>query len=468
MAHTDAPSGLTNLFPEGSGPEGSSADWAARAGKALKGAPLSSLDTVTEDGITAAALAGTVQASPIPERPEGAPLIGAIATEADPKAANATILTDLEGGAEALTLSLAAPGLAGLTTSEEALDIALDGIFLEAISFSLRGPGALGNGTPTVWSLWQERSIAAADRRGCFGIDPLGWLAAGAAGSEVSGVLEAPHKAVALAEGQPNVRALLASGLPYHDAGATAAQELACVLATGVAYSRAAAASGTAVESAFSNTELELAVDADLFGSVAKLRAMRLLWRRVLDLSQVDNEPVWIGAQTSARMMSAQDIAVNMLRNSTAALAAGIGGAQAVSVLPHTHPAGQPDAASRRLARNTALILREESTIGAVEDAAAGAGAIEHLTDGLCAKAWTLFQEIERAGGMAAALKGGLVRGWIVQAAADRAEAEENQMIVRVGVNRFQNIEDTRAALRSWVIPPALITDFALTQGDTS
>src|SRR6185312_1781476 len=107
-------------------------------------------------------------------------------------------------------------------------------------------------------------------------------------------------------------------------------------------------------------------------------------------------------------MMTRRDPYVNMLRATIAVFAAGLGGADAVTVLPFTASLGLPDRFARRIARNTQLILIEESHLAAVADPAAGCGAIEHLTQELCRTAWSQFQEIERAGGAAAALESGL------------------------------------------------------------
>lgn len=199
--------------------------------------------------------------------------------------------------------------------------------------------------------------------------------------------------------------------LPYHEAGASAAEELGCSLATGVAWLRDLTAAGLSVEAACGQLEFRYAATADQFLTIAKLRAARRVWARVAEACGADPAA---GAQrqhavTSPVMMSRRDPWVNMLRTTVASLAAGVGGADAVTVLPFDHALGLPDGFARRIARNTSTILMEESHVGRVIDPAGGSWYVEQLTNELAQAAWAWFQEIERAGGQEAALRGGLV-----------------------------------------------------------
>ena len=132
---------------------------------------------------------------------------------------------------------------------------------------------------------------------------------------------------------------------------------------------------------------------------MAKFRALRLLWARVEQACGLAPKPVFIAAETAWRMLTQRDPYVNMLRATMATFAAGLAGANAITVLPHTLALGLPDAFARRVARNTQLVLLEESNLAKVSDPAAGSGGIESLTRELCETAWALFQEIEKAGG---------------------------------------------------------------------
>src|SRR5262249_23123456 len=146
------------------------------------------------------------------------------------------------------------------------------------------------------------------------------------------------------------------------------------------------------------------------FLTVAKFRALRLLWARVEEACGLAPKPVFVAAETAWRMLTRHDPYVNMLRATIATFSAGLGGANAITLPPHTLALALPDAFARRVARNTQLILLEESNLAKVSDPAAGSGGLEALTRQLCAAAWSLFQEIEKAGGILAALQQGLIQ----------------------------------------------------------
>ena len=196
----------------------------------------------------------------------------------------------------------------------------------------------------------------------------------------------------------------VADGRVIHDAGGSEVQELAFVLAAGVAYLRAMESAGVALEDAQGMIYARLAADADQFLTMAKFRALRLLWARIEQACGLTPKPSFIAADTAWRMLTQRDPYVNMLRATMATFSAGLGGANAITVLPHTLALGLPDPFARRVARNTQLVLLEESNLAKVSDPAAGSGGIETLTQQLCEAAWALFQEIEKAGGVFAAL----------------------------------------------------------------
>ena len=176
-------------------------------------------------------------------------------------------------------------------------------------------------------------------------------------------------------------------------------QELAYVLAVAVAYLRALESGGVALDQARRMIFFRLSADADQFLTIAKFRALRKLWARVEEACGLAPVPAFVSAETAWRMMTRRDPHVNMLRTTIAAFSAGIGGADAVTVLPFTAALGLPDRFARRIARNSQLLLLEESNLAKVSDPAAGSGGFEALTEQLCTAAWALFQEIERAGG---------------------------------------------------------------------
>jgi methylmalonyl-CoA mutase len=167
---------------------------------------------------------------------------------------------------------------------------------------------------------------------------------------------------------------------------------------------------GIALDHARRLVFFRVATGPDLFVTIAKHRALRKVWARVEEASGLAPQAPFVTCETAWRMMTQRDPYVNMLRTTMAVTAAGVGGADAICALPFTLALGLPDAFARRVARNMQLILLEESNLCRVADPAAGAGGIEALTTEIVKSAWAMFQEIEAAGGAAAAIERGLMQ----------------------------------------------------------
>lgn len=371
----------------------------------------------------------------------------------DPAKANELALLDLEGGAGALTLvTRKAPAAHGFGVNIETLDDldrALSGVMLDLIHLRVDAGGHGRQMAALVLALAERRGHKLADLSLDFGLDPVGAMAA-------SGKLSASWDAVAgrmgdtladLSRRSFKGRAFLADGRVYHEAGASEAQELAAALATGVATLRALEASGHSLDSARNALAFLLVADADEFFTVAKFRALRRLWARVEQASGLEPKPIRLHAETAWRMTTKRDPWVNMLRTTVAAFSAGIGGADAITVLPFTAALGLPDAFARRVARNTQLILLDESNLWRVADPAAGAGGFEALTDQLCEKAWGLFQEIEREGGILESLKAGALQERIAKVQAQRQKAVATRREPITGTSEFPNINEADVAV---------------------
>jgi methylmalonyl-CoA mutase len=206
---------------------------------------------------------------------------------------------------------------------------------------------------------------------------------------------------------------------------------------------RALEGAGLSLEDARSVIGFRVAVDADQFASICKLRALRRLWARVEESCGLQPFPAYIEAETAWRMMTRRDPYVNALRTTTAAFSAGVGGADAVVTLPFTQALGLPDAQARRLARNAQLILIEESNLARVADPAAGAGGYEALTDALAQKSWTLFQEIEREGGADAALLDGPFAARVAQARQALQRDVARRKLPITGTSEYPNLAET-------------------------
>src|SRR6185312_9415958 len=300
----------------------------------------------------------------------------------DAKAANAQALHDLENGATGLTLVFAGANGAhgfGLDPSAEAVAQVLDGIYLDAgIGIELQIGPQSRMAAIHVAEYIKGKGIdpAACDIR--FGLDPLGscavWGFSPYSWEEVTGAI----KGLAAMGFKGPLAA--ADGRVIHDAGGSEVQELAFVLAAAVAYLRAIEQAGIALEDARGMVYARLSADADQFLTLAKFRALRLLWARVEQACGVTPKPLFIAADTAWRMLTQRDPYVNMLRATMATFSAGLGGADSLTVLPHTQALGLPDDFARRIARNTQFVLLEESSLAKVADPAAGSGGIEALT----------------------------------------------------------------------------------------
>ena len=366
--------------------------------------------------------------------------------ETDPAKANAAILEDLEGGVTSLTLQCEAPGQFGLPTEPEAFARALENVYLDLVPISLDAGERVGDAAVSLMALW-NRGLPEDKRLGAFNADPLGSLAK-------VGALDTPLPQtvagmVDLAMPMPGVTALLADGRPYHAAGASEAQELAAMLASLVTYLRTLDAKGIAPEKALSKIAVALAVDADQFLGLAKLRAARKLIWRVAEACGAGEAAgqVPIIAETAWRMMAERDPSVNLLRTAIACSAAAMGGANAITVLPFTHALGKPDAFARRIARNTQIVLMEESALGRVADPAGGSWYVESLTEELARKAWELFQAIEgQTAGAQRGMLAALASGYIHDAIAKTADARRKNLATAreelTGVSAFPRLGD--------------------------
>ena len=256
-------------------------------------------------------------------------------------------------------------------------------------------------------------------------VDPIGALARfGTAGKPLDAALSETVKLAAEVRASgARVSTVLVDATIPHEAGASEAQELAFLAAALVAYLRAFEAAGVAAGAAFADIAFALSVDTDLLLSAAKVRAARTIVARIAEVSGASPAAMHLTAVTSGRMMAKRDPWTNMLRTTAACASAAFGGADAITVLPFTWALGDADRFARRVARNTQLVLQEESSLGRVVDPAGGSWYVEQLTAELGQKAWALFQDIEAKGGIVAALTSGALQDEVARAAAARAKA---------------------------------------------
>jgi methylmalonyl-CoA mutase len=374
------------------------------------GASYDSLVTKTYDGISLQPLYTLEDALPVPYA------LAPVKQGWDVRQRHAVpdpvaVMNDLEGGVTSLWLALPA----------SSLERVLDGVHLDLAPIVLDGDVAAAR---KMLRIYDQAPVLADEVRGNLGLTPFG------EGLEV--VLDA-HRQF------PSLRTVVVDALPFHDAGGSDSEELGASLALAVSYLRALTDAGLPVADAFAQLEFRYAATAGQFMTIAKLRAARRLWARVAEVSGTDAVQVQ-HAVTSSAMMTRRDPWVNMLRTTVATLAAGLGGADSVTVQPFDAAIGLPDEFARRVARNTQNLLLEESHLGEVIDPAAGSWYVEQLTDQLAGAAWSWFQEIERAGGFAAARE--LVASRIAATWAERSARLADRSDPITGVSEFPNLAE--------------------------
>ncbi len=399
------------------------ADWRRAAEAALKGANFERLVSKTADGILIKPVYRPAE-GPRALRHTGPWRVIARLDHPDADEANAQALDDLANGADGLQVmfsgALGAHGFGLRRFDPATLHRAFEGVRLDAqahfeLDLGREGPGqALGFA-----ALVERAGVSPADCAVSFGLDPFATAAHGPFPADWTAHAK-PHVECALALrrmgfGGPLVAA---DSRSVHAAGGSPAQELAFALGAAVSLLRLLEEADVALDGARALIAFRMAADADEFVTLSKFRALRVAWSRIEEACSLKSRPAQIHGESAWRMMTARDPYGNVLRGAMAAFSAGLGGADSVTMLPHTLAVGLPDSLARRLARNAQLILLRESNLGFVADPAAGAGAFEALTTALCEEAWGLFQEIEGQGGLPSALANGAFQRQVAVSAA--------------------------------------------------
>ena len=370
---------------------------------------------------------------------------------ADPDAEQSAkdVITDLENGVTSLWLQVGEAGIAVVD-----LPVVLADVLLDLAPVVLDAPGDPVGAAKAYADLLDDKGVDAAPGSSLGG-DPLG----AAVRHRADGAHPAPpaieETVVALADiaRERGTYAVTVDATAVHDLGATDAQELGYSLAAGAAYLRALTATGLDVATAASLLEFRYAATDEQFPTIAKLRAARRLWQRVLELSGVEDAAGQVQhVVTSRPMMSKYDPWVNMLRTTVAAFAAGVGGATSVTVLPFDSALGLPDALARRNARNTSSLLISESHVARVTDPAGGAYAVERLTDDLAHAGWAQLQQIEAEGGVLASLDA--EDGLLVRVQEQAVTARDRQVATRrrpvTGVSEFPHLHEELPQRKPW------------------
>lgn len=449
--------------------------WEEAAEASLKGKPLAKLTKRTGGGLEIPPLVGPEgalgpDAAGLPGQApytRGAaaaaayPLgwgIAAEYTRPDPSALAAQVVGELERGVNEVHLCLDLAARRGLSPAEAedalcaegaplhdlmTLQLALDGVHEDLAPVTLDAGASFAGGAALLVALWRARGRDLGQIQGGFGADPIGAAARGEGPPDLRALGELAAWSAAYT---PRARAARVRSAPYHDAGATEVQELGTSLAVGVAYLRAMIEAGLEPRAAASQIELELTVGARFFLDVAKLRAARRLWARVQEAFGVDAPQVHLHAVESARMLTRRDPWVNMLRGTAACFAAAVAGVDSLRLSAFDARLGPEGALGRRIARNTQVILQEESHLGAVTDPAGGSWFVEKVTDDLGRAAWAELQAIEAAGGVPAVFEQGWLLERIGAAWARRAADIGKRKLPVTGVSEFPNLAEVLPA----------------------
>jgi methylmalonyl-CoA mutase len=418
-------------------PEVSEADWRALVARSLAGRDLADLTSVSDDGIPVGPIYGQrAGGGVVPGRQPGRWSIVQRIDLADMPASLAQIETDLAGGADAIDLVFATSPNARGTGLPDSIDADAIERLLAALPV---GKVALRVDAGEATQAIGGRILDIGRRRTdpvsvALAFDPIATLAA-------TGRLTRPYDQIARELAATAERfeqsgtagiAAIADGRLWHAGGASEVQELAATVAALVAYLRLLTEAGIPAERAVRRLGLALAADADQFLTIAKFRAIRQLVGHVLTSAGIEATPLAVHAETAWRMMSRRSPHINILRTTTAAFAAGIAGADSVTVLPFNLANGVADALARRLARNSQTILMDEASLARVADPGAGAGAIEALTATLAERAWQKVRAIEAAGGLLAVIRSGSLQrevGAMREARLRRVAAHEIELI---------------------------------------
>ena len=355
----------------------------------------------------------------------------------DAKAGNKAVLAALMRGINAF----------GIPANAQNLAQWLNEIKLQYVSCHLLA----GKDAPETFSAFVAYAKAhyeeTAGVRGSLDFDPLGHLAS--TGEWLTSESEDLEQAVKLVEQRislsPLFRCIQVSGANYHNAGASIGQELGAALAHGNEYLARLTAAGVPIDEASASIQFELATGPHYFLEIAKLRAFRMLWAQVVKAYQPEHScstATHVHSVSSLWTYTLADPYVNMLRATTQAMAAALGGCNSLTVLPFDAASAQSDEFSQRIARNVQLILKDEAHLEKVIDPAAGSYYLEHLTDQLAQKAWSFFQSIESKGGYVKALETSFLQDAIEASAAIKQEQIESGKWTILGVNKYPNAND--------------------------
>lgn len=470
---SDAPLNVANDFP----PRGPDA-WRAAIEKDLKGKPFASLVSTIDAGLRLEPLySRDVAVDPtrvgVPGQapyvrgtsPLGTSQAGWMVRQEydDPRmeVARDAIRADLARGVDGVWIRIGIEqGVRVLTAGD--VQVVLDGVDLSRTSVCFEPESDVLGVAASFVAVADARGVSRGALVGCFGADPLGTLArTGRLMNGMEGSLrDMEELAIFASKETPNVRAVLANSRPYSDAGATAVHELAWTVATGVTYLRRMVDAGLTLDEATRQIQFALSVTGPFFLDIAKLRAARWLWSKVVAVAggRPEAQAMLLHARTAMFTKSARDPWVNMLRSTTEGFAAAVGGADSLATLPFDAAVGPSDDFARRVARNQQVVLRDEANLHRVADPAGGSYYVESLTEQIARAAWDEFVAVEALGGMDKALTLGHVTRTLDETNAVRVDSIRKRKTPIVGVSEFPDLGESML--------PRTVVDLNAVEGD--
>ena len=465
-------------------------EWIEAAEKSLKGVPFSKLIRTTYEGIEIQPIYRQEDTADL-DHPHTIPgeypfvrgqnsmgsviqpwLVAQELAASTPSQCNAVLRNDLKRGQTAVNLLLDLPTRAGLDPDEatagdvgrEGVSLAtaadmetlFDGIDLAQTPLFVRSGTAALPVMALLAAYLEKQGVDTAVLQGSLEADPLGVLARR---GKLPLALETAYAEIAelvrwTSEYAPKLAVLTVHGYPYANAGGSAVEELAFVLATAVTYTRELLERGSDINSISAKMQFALNLGNDFFMETAKLRAARILWVQIAAAFGGDEQAqkMTIHGRSARWNKTLTDAYVNMLRVTTEAFSGAVGGVDSMHVAPFDEEVAPVNEFSRRIARNVQIILQAEAQLTRVVDPAGGAYYVEYLTDQIARMAWALFQDIEAQGGMLAALEAGFPQQKIAETAAARAKNLARRKDVLVGTNMYANLDEEK--------PPLTTTDY--------
>ncbi len=282
--------------------------------------------------------------------------------------------------------------------------------------------------------------------KGSINFDPVGSITTkGKACVSIEEAFDRTKEMVEAAKLLPQFRTIGVNAKHFNNAGSSIVQELAFGLSMGNEYIAQLVERGVSVNDAASNLKFNFGISGNYFMEIAKLRAARLLWAKIVEAYKptgVEVCKMQIHSETSEWNKTIFDPNVNMLRTQTEAMSASLGGTQSLTVQPYDSLYSESDEFSERIARNQQLLLKEECHFDKIVDASAGSYYIENLTNSIVEQAWSLFVQVEEKGGYIAALKEGFIQGLVKETADKRRKAVATRRENLLGTNQFPNTSE--------------------------